>query len=190
MGEQTIYRGAGKPGSSAGSRPSSPPGNGPNWRQPSAGSRARDRGGHPRPGNAGPAERADPNAPFAAIHVIAAEGLPVEISYCLLGSLGLGLLQLACPAVVGTVDPAPVAHRRHPPSPCRLPRCLRRPAHPCELSRGHGIAVSHGSVELLMRRASLQGLTGRPRHRLVPNVASVNSRMAQRESATKRAAQH
>lgn len=32
-----------------------------------------------------------------------------------------------------------------------------------ELTLGHGIEVGHGQVELLMRRAGLQGLGGRPR---------------------------
>jgi putative transposase len=41
-----------------------------------------------------------------------------------------------------------------------------------ELTLGHGIAVGHSAVELLMRRAGLQGLTGRPRFRRVPNVAT------------------
>lgn len=34
-----------------------------------------------------------------------------------------------------------------------------------ELTLGRGIVVSHGAVELLMRRAGLQGLSGRPKHR-------------------------
>jgi putative transposase len=39
-----------------------------------------------------------------------------------------------------------------------------------ELTIGHGIAVGHDAVELLMRRAGLQGLSGRPRYRRVPNM--------------------
>jgi transposase InsO family protein len=41
-----------------------------------------------------------------------------------------------------------------------------------ELTLGHGIAVGHGQVELLMGRAGIQGISGRPRFRRVPNVAT------------------
>ena len=37
-----------------------------------------------------------------------------------------------------------------------------------ELTLGHGIAVGHGAVELGMRRAGLQGISGRPRFRCIP----------------------
>ena len=43
-----------------------------------------------------------------------------------------------------------------------------------ELTLGHGIAVGHGAVELLMRRAGLQGISGRPRFRRIPNVATAS----------------
>jgi len=39
-----------------------------------------------------------------------------------------------------------------------------------ELTLGRGVRVSHGTVELLMRRAGLRGFAGRPRYRHVPNV--------------------
>jgi transposase InsO family protein len=39
-----------------------------------------------------------------------------------------------------------------------------------ELTIGHGISVGHEAVELLMRRAGLQGVSGRPRRRRVPNM--------------------
>ena len=41
-----------------------------------------------------------------------------------------------------------------------------------ELTLGLGISVGRQAVELLMRRAGLQGLSGRPRYRRVPNVAT------------------
>lgn len=43
-----------------------------------------------------------------------------------------------------------------------------------ELTLGHGIEVGHGQVELLMRRAGLQGLGGRPRGKRVKpeNIAT------------------
>jgi putative transposase len=34
-----------------------------------------------------------------------------------------------------------------------------------ELTLGRGITISHGAVELLMRRADLRGVTGRPKWR-------------------------
>jgi putative transposase len=43
-----------------------------------------------------------------------------------------------------------------------------------ELILGHGVSVGHGAVELLMRRAGIAGLTGRPKWRHVKpdNIAS------------------
>lgn len=41
-----------------------------------------------------------------------------------------------------------------------------------ELTLGRGITVGHNAVELLMRRAGIQGLSGRPRFRRVPHVAT------------------
>ena len=46
-----------------------------------------------------------------------------------------------------------------------------------ELTLGLGISVGRQAVELLMRRASLQGLSGRPRYRRVPNVATAEDRV-------------
>jgi transposase InsO family protein len=43
-----------------------------------------------------------------------------------------------------------------------------------ELTLGHGIQVSHGAVELLMHRAGIQGISGRPRFRRVPHVATAS----------------
>jgi len=42
---------------------------------------------------------------------------------------------------------------------------------------GRGISVGRQAVELLMRRAHLQGLSGRPRYRRVPNVATAEDRV-------------
>jgi putative transposase len=41
-----------------------------------------------------------------------------------------------------------------------------------ELTLGHGIKVGHEAVALLMRRANLQGVTGRPRFRRTPHFAT------------------
>ncbi len=43
-----------------------------------------------------------------------------------------------------------------------------------ELTMGHGIQVGHQAVEMLMRRAGLQGLSGRPRYRKVPNMPTAS----------------
>ncbi len=41
-----------------------------------------------------------------------------------------------------------------------------------ELTLGHGLVVGHGTVALLMRRAGIAGVTGRPRFRRIPNMAT------------------
>jgi transposase InsO family protein len=46
-----------------------------------------------------------------------------------------------------------------------------------ELTLGHGIVVGHQAVELLMRRAAIQGISGRPRFRRVPGVATAGDRV-------------
>ena len=46
-----------------------------------------------------------------------------------------------------------------------------------ELTLGHGISVGRQAVERLMRRANLQGISGRPRYRRVPNVATAEDRV-------------
>ena len=39
-----------------------------------------------------------------------------------------------------------------------------------ELTLGHGLAVGHEAVYLLMRRAGIEGISGRPRYRRIPNL--------------------
>ena len=46
-----------------------------------------------------------------------------------------------------------------------------------DLILGQGIAVGHLAVEMLMRRAGLQGVSGRPRYRHVPGVATAGGRV-------------
>jgi transposase InsO family protein len=46
-----------------------------------------------------------------------------------------------------------------------------------ELTLGLGVAVGRQAVEGLMRRANLQGISGRPRYRRVPNVATAADRV-------------
>lgn len=46
-----------------------------------------------------------------------------------------------------------------------------------ELTLGQGMAVGREAVELLMRRAGLQGLSGRPRYRRIPGVVTAADRV-------------
>jgi len=43
-----------------------------------------------------------------------------------------------------------------------------------DLTLGHGITVGHEAVAMLMRRAGVQGLTGRPKYRRIPNMATAS----------------
>ena len=47
-----------------------------------------------------------------------------------------------------------------------------------DLILGQGIAVGHQAVEMLMRRAGIQGISGRPRFRHVPGMATTGSFIA------------
>ncbi len=46
-----------------------------------------------------------------------------------------------------------------------------------ELTLGRGIAIGHQAVELLMHRAGVQGISGRPRFRRVPGVVTAADRV-------------
>jgi transposase InsO family protein len=49
-----------------------------------------------------------------------------------------------------------------------------------ELTLGHGLSLGHGTVELLMRRAGIAGVSGRPRFRRIPNVATASDLVERR----------
>jgi putative transposase len=46
-----------------------------------------------------------------------------------------------------------------------------------ELTLGRGVHVGHGAVEMLMRRAGLAGVTGRPKFRTIANMATASDRV-------------
>jgi putative transposase len=94
-------------------------------------------------------------------------------------------VQLAC-RVLNVSESGYYAWRKRPPSARALRHAwltgLIRQIHTdfrgvygarrvhAELTLGHGIAVGRHAVEALMRRATLQGLSGRPGHRRIPNM--------------------
>lgn len=76
--------------------------------------------------------------------------------------------RLADQPTLGAGDPSRMADRPDPPGPHRLaPASGARRGH-AALTIGHGISVGYHQVGLLMRRADLAGLTGKPRFRQVP----------------------
>ena len=109
--------------------------------------------------------------------MIAAEGLPVEVA--------CRVLDISASGYYEWLNRAPSARalrhawlteliiRAH--SESRGVYGVRR-VH-AELTLGLGISVGRQAVELLMRRANLQGLSGRPRYRRVPNVATAEDRV-------------
>jgi putative transposase len=106
--------------------------------------------------------------------VIAANGLPVEV---------------ACRVLAVSVSGF-YAQRNRPPSERAVRHVwltdLIRQVHVdsrgtygarrvhAELTLGHGLVVGHNAVEMLMHRAGIQGITGRPRFRRVANVATAD----------------
>jgi putative transposase len=116
--------------------------------------------------------------------VIAAEGLPVEVACRVLGVSVSGyyewLNRAPSARALRHVWLTELIVRAHAES--RGIYGVRR-VH-AELTLGLGISVGRQAVELLMRRAGLQGLSGRPRYRRVPNVATAEDRV-QRQFARK-----
>jgi len=115
-----------------------------------------------------------PKSRFAAITVIAAEGHSV----------------LVARRVLSVSESGFYAQRSRPPSArslwhAYLTELIRRfhldsrgtygarRIH-AELTLGHGLEVGRCAVEMLMRRAGLAGLSGRPRYRRIPHVATAS----------------
>jgi putative transposase len=109
--------------------------------------------------------------------VIAAEGLPIDVACRVLGVSVSGYYEwLDRPPSVRALRDA------------WLTECITRVHHEsrgiygvrrvhAELVLGHEVAVGREAVARLMRRAGLQGITGRPRYRRVPNVATAADRV-------------
>ena len=49
-----------------------------------------------------------------------------------------------------------------------------------ELTLGHGLALGHGTVALLMQRAGIAGVSGRPRFRRIPKMATASDLVERR----------
>ena len=111
---------------------------------------------------------------------MATEGLPV---------------QLAC-RVLEVSESGYYARRSRPPSSRSIRHAwltdLIRQAHAAsrgvygirrvhaELTLGHGVVIGHQAVELLMRRAGIHGISGRPKFRRVPGVATAADRVGRK----------
>jgi putative transposase len=136
--------------------------------------RARGGGGDPPAGDRGTQGARRPKRRYAAIELMAADDLPV---------------QTAC-RVLSVSESGYYAWKDRPPST----RAIRhawltdeigeihtasrgtygaRRVH-AELTLGRGIAVGHCKVELVMRQAGIAGLSGRPKWRRVPNLATTS----------------
>ena len=109
--------------------------------------------------------------------MIAAEGLPVELACRVLGVSVSGyyewLNRSPSARALRHVWLTELIVRAHAES--RGIYGVRR-VH-AELTLGLGVSVGRQAVQLLMRRAGLQGLSGRPRYRRVPNVATAEDRV-------------
>ena len=115
-----------------------------------------------------------PKARFAAIAAMAQDGLPIQTACRILGVSESGLH----------------AWRGRAPSARSVRHAwltdLIRQAHVAsngvygsrrvraELMLGHGITVSHGAVEMLMKRAGITGLPGRKHRRPRPDTATAS----------------
>ncbi|MGW4516217.1 IS3 family transposase [Streptomyces sp. NPDC004393] len=85
---------------------------------------------------------------------------------------GVGLLRLARLATLGPYGAARLTDRGHRRHPHRIPRHLWFRRIHAELDLGSGIRVGHGTVELLVQRAGLQGLPGSRRPRRIRQAPS------------------
>ncbi len=109
--------------------------------------------------------------------MIAAEGLPINVA--------CRVLSVSVSGYYEWLDRPPSARALRD---AWLTECITRVHHEsrgtygvrrvhAELVLGHEVAVGREAVRRLMRRAGLQGITGRPRYRRVPNVATAADRV-------------
>ena len=115
-----------------------------------------------------------PKRRFAAIKVMAAEGLPIEKTRALLGVSVSGyyswLRRAPSQRSIRHAWLTDLIRQVHADS--RQTYGSKR-VH-AELTLGRGISVGREAVTMLMHRAGIQGLSGRPRYRNVPNVATAS----------------
>ncbi len=111
------------------------------------------------------------------IKVIAAEGLPIEVACHVLGVSASGYYEWLnrAPSARALRHAWLTEHIIRAHTESRGTYGVRR-IH-AELTLGQRISVGRQAVEGLMRRAGLQGLSGRPRYRRVPNVATAADRV-------------
>src|SRR5438128_3907871 len=80
-------------------------------------------------------------------------------------------------AALRAIRPARMADRLDTSSTFRLARHLWHSTSSCRTDVGQGVAVGHQAVELLMHRAGIQGISGRPKFRRVPGVVTAADRV-------------
>jgi hypothetical protein len=118
-----------------------------------------------------------PKRRCAAVAVMAAEGLPVQLACRVLevSESGCYARRSRAPSArfIRHVWLTEVIRQVHRAS--RGTYGIRR-VH-ADLTLGHRIAVGHQAVERLMRRAGIQGISGRPRYRRVPGMATAGDRV-------------
>jgi putative transposase len=126
------------------------------------------------------------NAPkrrFAAIAVMVAEGLPAQLACRVLevSESGFYAWRIRAPSLRA------LRHARLTEVISRIHVDFRgvygyRRVH-AEPTLGHGITVGAEALGLLMRKAGLQGISGRPRYRRIPNNQPTASDLVERDFA-------
>ena len=129
-----------------------------------------DRAGHPSQGCGAAEGEHKPKRRFAAVEVIVEQGLPAQLTCRVLNvsesgyyaqrSRPVSARVVRHPMLTGVIREVHAASRQVYGA-CRVH---------AELTLGRGLAGGRYSVELLMQRAGLQGITGRPKFRHVPGV--------------------
>jgi putative transposase len=108
---------------------------------------------------------------------MAAEGLPVEVACRVLGVSESGYYawrsRAASARAVRHDLLTEVIRKVHSDSGCIYGY---RRVH-AELTLGHGLTVGHEAVFLPMRRAGLEGISGRPRYRRIPNAPTATDQV-------------